>query len=370
MNAVCDNVSRDDTRMNITSGSFGEGLQMLGSDLDIMWVLQFIEVHDNIKSAVFNPSKPYLSLMTEDTKPGFAMLRLVSSPYSGMLNICEQFRKDTYLSNVLFKTIFLNEFTQFVHGPCMSDMNGDVDIAVCLHSLGVEHNNVSRLVYNLMFCTSKKLKYIHAYFMSTVCKNKCQSIYLSSTISNKNQYKQYNTCLSYLLMNINHDKSKCKLEKLFRETELSVTQRLLFKWHLEQKQGVVCLLKSVLVDYVIFAANTFIPIELLTEESHFEVPPVVYAHFLSFLCHYHLNNVRECRNSLRDLELTIAEDYFIGEDVTLKSSAYYCLGTALQLIGDNESAKQVFLETAKLYPHPRLIRPLERLLLNYLTNLK
>ncbi|VDI56363.1 Hypothetical predicted protein [Mytilus galloprovincialis] len=38
MNVVCDNVSRDKTRVDIASGSFGEGRQMLGSDLDIMWV--------------------------------------------------------------------------------------------------------------------------------------------------------------------------------------------------------------------------------------------------------------------------------------------------------------------------------------------
>ncbi|CAG2185946.1 unnamed protein product [Mytilus edulis] len=154
MNAVCDNVSRDKTRVDIASGSFGEGLQMLGSDLDILWVLQFIEVRDTTTSKVVNPIKPYLSLTTYDTKPGFAMLRLVSSPYS---------------------------------------------------ALGVEHNDISRVVYNLISCTSKTLNIIHAYFMSVVCRNKCQSMYVSSVVSNKNQYKQHHTSLGYLLMNINHD---------------------------------------------------------------------------------------------------------------------------------------------------------------------
>ena len=133
MNAVCDNVSRDKTRVDIASGSFGEGLQMLGSDLDIAWVLQFIEVRDTTTSKVVNPIKPYLSLTTYDTKPGFAMLRLVRGHHSGILEICEQFRRDYYLSNVLFKTIFLSEDAQLVHGPCISDVNGHVDIAICLH---------------------------------------------------------------------------------------------------------------------------------------------------------------------------------------------------------------------------------------------
>ncbi|CAC5364323.1 unnamed protein product [Mytilus coruscus] len=329
MNTVCDNLSCSEQIVPITSGSFGEGLQMCGSDLDMMYVSHYIEVHDNTTPIVFNPSKTYFSMMTEDTKPGFAMLRLKSSIRPVMLNIYEQFRGDTYLSNVLFKTLFLNECTQVVHGPCVSDINGDIDIAVCIHSqywinpasrwpmrieglakddlidtlrellsygwrcivfskqlsfvsgvscnvqhnpsilcdedinkflkskifyrastLRDENNNFSKAVYNIISCSSKKLKFFHAYFMSALCNYKYQFIYLSSTSSNKNQYKQHNTCLSYQLMNTNHDTvsgwlmlasyfykkkqyeksliiilyalSKCTLEKLFRDTELSV----------------------------------------------------------------------------------------------------------------------------------------------------
>ncbi|CAG2253184.1 unnamed protein product [Mytilus edulis] len=107
---------------------------LLGSDLDIMRVLQFIDDHDTKTSKVVNPIKPYLSMTTDDTKSGFAMLRLVSSPYSGVLKIGEQFRKDSYLSNILFKTKFLSDEAQLVHGPCISDVNGLVAIAIRLHS--------------------------------------------------------------------------------------------------------------------------------------------------------------------------------------------------------------------------------------------
>ncbi|CAC5364434.1 unnamed protein product [Mytilus coruscus] len=178
---------------------------------------------------------------------------------------------------------------------------------------------------------------------------------LASFFYRANQYKKSLKIILYAL-------SKCTLDKIFLGTELSVVQRLLIKWTFVQKQGVVLLFKFVLVDGVSFKNSTFIPKELLIEGSNCKIPPVVYAHFLSFLCHYHLNNVRECRNSLQDLQLTIVEDYFIRKDKCLKAYSYYCLGTVLHLMGDNESAKQAFTETLKLaYRHPYLIKQLRRL---------
>ncbi|CAG2197107.1 unnamed protein product [Mytilus edulis] len=226
MNTVSDNLSSDDIRVCITSGSFGEGLQMIGSDLDIMYVIKSVEVHDNITSIVFNSTTSYFTVFTEDTKLGYVMLRLISSPLAIMREICEQFREDNYLSSTLFKNTFLDENTPVVHGPCLSDRK-----------------------------------------------------------------------------------------------------------------------------------------ELLIDRTCFIIPPVAYAHFLSFLCYYHLNNVRECQISFQDLNLTIADKYFIGIEKTPKSVAYYCLGTALQLIGDNISAKLVFSVIVKLCPIASIIRQFKRLYL-------
>lgn len=134
MNTVCDSLSSEGRKISITSGSFGEGLEMCGSDLDMMYVLPSIEVHENTTPLYFNPSKTYFSLLTEDTKPGFAMLRLISSPHPEVLECCEKFRKGNYLSNVLFKTCLLNDGIAVVHGPCVSDTFGLLDLACCLHS--------------------------------------------------------------------------------------------------------------------------------------------------------------------------------------------------------------------------------------------
>ncbi|CAC5364318.1 unnamed protein product [Mytilus coruscus] len=225
MNTVCDNLSSDDHRVIITSGSFGEGLEMRGSDIDVMFVTKSIKVHDKITPITFDSKNTHFSLMTDNSKPGFAMLRLISSPYPRMRNICEQFRGDKYLSNVLFKQNFLNEISPVVHGPCLSDINGHMDFANCLHS---------------------------KYWVTSASR---------WTIRSNNAWPN----------------------EITKQTIIS-----------------------------------------------------------------HGKNVGACQNSLRDLQLTITEDYFIGEDESLKSSSYYCLGTALQLMGDNVSARQAFAETVKL----------------------
>ncbi|CAC5364321.1 unnamed protein product [Mytilus coruscus] len=406
MNTVRENLSYDYRQVVITSGSVGEGLEMRGSDVDIMLISKIIKVHVNITYDDLNPTKSYFSLMTEDTKPGFAMLRLISSNNPDMLNSCEQFRGNNYVSNALFKDLYLTECNPVVHGPCVSDIKGSLDVAHCLHStvwiepatgwinssVSSTGNNFSRAIHYSLDFNSKKLKYIHAYYISAVCSKHCQSLYLSKTISNKNQYKEYDTCLSYLLMSINHDivsgwlmlasffykanqykksliissyaLAKCTLEKLFRGTELSVIQRFTVKRDEIRKQGVVHSLKFILVDFVLFATSTLIPMELLIEGNSFELPPVLCAHFLSFVSHYHLHNVRECQSSLLDLQLTIAENYFMGKDTCATAFSYYCLGTALQIIGDNNSAKQAFTKTVKLlHQYPQVIKRLKRLYL-------
>jgi len=109
-------------------------------------------------------------------------------------------------------------------------------------------------------------------------------------------------------------------------------------------------LKLVLVRTVDFIPqSTLIPEELELEVinvSHL-LPPVVYSHFLRFLCYYHLNNVNQCYNALTHLMLTILVDYFISDNI-LRSSSYNCLGVALQLIGYHEIAAISFRRAVEL----------------------
>ncbi|CAG2252694.1 unnamed protein product [Mytilus edulis] len=89
MNTMRDNLSSSKSFTCITSGSYGEGLEMRGSDLDIMQVNKSIKVNAD-KQTDFNPSITYLSMDTDDVKPGFTQLRLEYSRSQYDLECCEE----------------------------------------------------------------------------------------------------------------------------------------------------------------------------------------------------------------------------------------------------------------------------------------
>ncbi|CAG2214389.1 unnamed protein product [Mytilus edulis] len=72
INTVRDNLSSDEKMTFITSGSFGEGLEMRGSDLDIMFVLKDMKIQD-VKSSSHKKIR-YWTMDTDDVKAGFTKL--------------------------------------------------------------------------------------------------------------------------------------------------------------------------------------------------------------------------------------------------------------------------------------------------------
>lgn len=130
------NTVRDDLRSNndwtvITSGSFGDGLQMRGSDLDIMMAIKCIEVCEDT-NIPFNPDAIYLAIETEDTQPGFTKLRILNCNDQSFLKDCEKIGIEHFFVNS-FKEVFLNKFITTIHGPCLTDNNGTLDYAICTH---------------------------------------------------------------------------------------------------------------------------------------------------------------------------------------------------------------------------------------------
>ncbi|CAC5406468.1 unnamed protein product [Mytilus coruscus] len=118
----------------------------------------------------------------------------------------------------------------------------------------------------------------------------------------------------------------------------------------------VRILKIMLVDFMKFERNTWvIPNELQMEVENGDgfFSSIVYAYFLQFLCHYHLNNVRQCQDSIHTLQLVIAENYCIEKGKSFQSEAYTILGIALQISGDNGAARQAFMQSVEIYPNHR-----------------
>ncbi|XP_071147330.1 uncharacterized protein [Mytilus edulis] len=222
------------------------------------------------------------------------------------------------------------------------------------------------------------LKQLYAYYMSRRCRRLAQRLPLDGAIiNNKYQYKRYTSCLSTLLMNVYHDAvsgwlmvaslfyktkqyrkalyiirysiSKCTRDKLFFGMILSDIHYQSLKLQTFAKKSVAYLLKIMFVDSIrLITDSTLTPDELSSEGRNrtYLFPAIAYAYFLSFICHYHLNNVRQCQDSLEGLELVIAESYLLPNWNT--EDAYTLLGIALELHGDKESARQAFLKSVEL----------------------
>ncbi|XP_071177885.1 uncharacterized protein [Mytilus edulis] len=124
----------------ITSGSKGEGLDLKGSDLDIMRIELMYALYESEKDAVKDCWRIVLVMDTEDTQPGFTHLQLYTN-VNTLPNIVKQnlqeHRGKILLSSELYKSQrlkllpgFLSDFN--IHGPCLADNAGTIDIAQCL----------------------------------------------------------------------------------------------------------------------------------------------------------------------------------------------------------------------------------------------
>jgi tetratricopeptide (TPR) repeat protein len=596
LNAINDNLFHDKVFQYVTSGSIGEGLEMNGSDLDIMLVFKGVYVYEDISSARVNSTDTCVAMEMKDTKLGFTHLRLVHCNNNIILGMCKQVGNDLYLSSQLCTSMFLGKYKggDLVHGPCLSDKDGYMDVALTLHSrqwisianLWVTRSNQSwpssevksqiinhgvlfvpigskgsknehiewrlsfsvgekLLIYsfthtqllcyalmkilikdvvkrdsrckdlicsfyikNLIFWVSEEiplsiwrpenliscflrcfrrliycleyriclhyfipkinmfedkineqerelllghlnalwsygwrsvllseqlsmftilqhhiynnaevqagyikrilcsrtvtldrlvdmqsyrkalhfirqspgLKSYYRYFMSMICSVAVELEPVLSVNRNKEKYKQYRRRLCYLTQNIHHDAvsgwlmlasfyykmkqyntalyiisyalSKCTLEKVYHQENLTDWQYELIKTRTVQSLGVTNILKLLHVrDVKFIQQSTLIPEELELEVVNctYTIPPVVYSHFLLFLCHLHLNNVNQCYNSLRGLQLTISNNYFIPNYMR-RSNSYNCLGVAYQLIGKRELAERAFRQAIAIAP--------------------
>ncbi|VDI23866.1 Hypothetical predicted protein [Mytilus galloprovincialis] len=128
----------------ITSGSKGEGLNLNGSDLDLMYIDSVFKVYESDNDIVPQSGLWNLLVMdTEDTHPCFTQLLLVNDhdltfPTQVIKNL---FQERTFSSELyrLFcikgvSNIFTFTCTDImkIHGPCISSTTDTIDVARCL----------------------------------------------------------------------------------------------------------------------------------------------------------------------------------------------------------------------------------------------
>jgi hypothetical protein len=126
---------------------------------------------------------------------------------------------------------------------------------------------------------------------------------------------QYNTTLKI----IDHVLSRCTPNMLLLCVDNNTTEVIMY-----YKQNVGCStitlnekMRLATIDDVWYSRQSpLMPRELQPEvqDGKFHVSPVVMSHCLRFLCYHHLYNIVNRQQSLRDLYLTIKENYFISEN--------------------------------------------------------
>ncbi|CAC5365854.1 unnamed protein product [Mytilus coruscus] len=119
----------------ISGGSKAEGLDLPGSDLDIMLISKKYIVYRSKTETVYRLSsinKHILIIDTDNAQPGFALLFVQSEPICDQ-NCVAKNEDGTYLSSRLYVLSFATKYTDHkINGPCLSNLDGRLDAA---HSL-------------------------------------------------------------------------------------------------------------------------------------------------------------------------------------------------------------------------------------------
>jgi hypothetical protein len=124
----------------VSSGSLAEGLDLAGSDQDIMIIINSVEVIQNVQH--MNCSTRFITLLMEYDMafPGFSRLNLIAEgDHQFTFTPTECFVETInglFLSNICFIRKLIEEFVHVrrsVHGPCLSEKDETTYITFCFH---------------------------------------------------------------------------------------------------------------------------------------------------------------------------------------------------------------------------------------------
>ena len=128
---------KDIPMTQVSSGSLAEGLDLPGSDMDIMLVLNNVHILQNVQHMNRSARRTTLLIENEMEFPGFTTLKLIAEGHA--FTSPEYFVETTngmYFSNISFIHKLIKgavNFKQSAHGPCLSDTDAAMDIAFCFH---------------------------------------------------------------------------------------------------------------------------------------------------------------------------------------------------------------------------------------------
>ncbi|XP_071124025.1 cyclic GMP-AMP synthase-like receptor [Mytilus edulis] len=337
MNAVRDHLCSNDEYISITSGSYGEGLGMRGSDLDVMSVNRKIEVY-NVKPHFF-PNLPYLLMDTDDVKPGFTQLKLENNSRRNFSYTFYQLIDKHYLSSALWKQGCLTRNKEYTsHGPCIFDKNGLYDFVECFHCKTLVPSAIQWITRSTNSWPSNNVK-----------QNIIKHGVLFVPIGVKGSPKED------LEWRISFSIGEKLLVNTFTHTQLCCYA--LIKILLKDVITTFSECKELLCSYFLKTILFWVSEEL--SQSAWKPDNLIPCFMQCF------NRLIYC------VEYSICLHYFIPENNMFANKiegralvpVFNLLGITLQILGDTESARQVFKQSVEIFPDSSKNLAVKRLML-------
>ncbi|CAG2247167.1 unnamed protein product [Mytilus edulis] len=127
----------------ISSGSKAEGLNLIGSDTDVMIVDSEMKAYESETDVIIDFKVTPFIMNTDDTQPCFTQLyapidiqNYTLEASESFLNMSQQNHLGYLLSNEKYKLFKMSNFgaenNSKIHGPCISDGDNEYDCAYCL----------------------------------------------------------------------------------------------------------------------------------------------------------------------------------------------------------------------------------------------
>ncbi|CAC5410544.1 unnamed protein product [Mytilus coruscus] len=322
----------------ISSGSRAEGLEM-GSDVDVMCLLKFVNVSEERTDDSFLIPNNFV-METDDCKPCFTQLKGNSCHYNSLAYwISTPQEQGLSLESGRIRYLFLSIIRPFnpmiLHGPCASDndVDGLCDITICLRCPVWIKQAQSWI---------KRVRYWPPQRVVTTWDAVSCWMYLATYYY---CIGQYTTSLQLIF----HALKQCTPDKIFFRRRNLYTRPL----STIEKEGIRRkiwksrhLYKHHVINEISFYYNSrVIPPELDVQTTTLAyIPPIVYIHFLRFLCFYRLQEDSLCMQAIRDLRTSVTRRD-LNHDIFSVGEAYHCLAVALLIFGQKKEARYYFAKS-------------------------
>ncbi|VDI46759.1 Hypothetical predicted protein [Mytilus galloprovincialis] len=133
----------------ISSGSLAEGLDLPGSDIDIMSVISGVDVIQDVRNIKYPVQRTTLLMETDTDHPGFTRLRLIAGGDGENDILTYEYFESTSKGLCLSVNKFVSNIKEILqqqhlstHGPCLLDQGQNVDYAFCLRSRYLPYNTI------------------------------------------------------------------------------------------------------------------------------------------------------------------------------------------------------------------------------------